>query len=208
MIAYTPIDISCKIPEHELLVDYIEKNHITNLKDQYGYTSLLCAIASKNLILNWQDANDVFSNRTNKELTFAPGVTDIFPELIDIANLLPFKDILGLVLNLHTTLLESHRDDLLNLGVYSPERYNVLLSPHYEQDSFFISKEKHGEKHYPKILKEYPIYAFNNNEAYHGADIVLDKRVILILIGNLDEQKHIELINRSVEKFKDYVIRY
>jgi hypothetical protein len=113
-----------------------------------------------------------------------------------------------MALSLHTTILESHRDEILNLGIYSPERYNVLLSPHYEQDSFFICKEKHGEKHYPKILKDYPIYAFNNNETYHGADLVLDKRVILICGGILDEQKHVDLINRSAEKFNNYVIRY
>ena len=208
MIAYTPVDISCKVPDHSLLVDYIEKNYITNLEQTYGYTSHLCAIASRNVILDWQDANEIFADHTSDKLYFAPGVTSLFPELLDILYSLPYKEIIGMALSLHTNILESHRDEILNLGIYSPERYNVLLSPHYEQDSFFICKEKHGEKHYPKILKDYPIYAFNNNESYHGADLVLDKRVILICGGILDEQKHVDLINRSAEKFNDYVIRY
>jgi hypothetical protein len=208
MIAYTPVDISCKVPDHDLLVDYIEKNYITNLEQTYGYTSKLCSIASNNVILDWRDANQIFADYAGDKLYFAPGVADMFPELLDILYSLPYKKIIGMGLSLHTNSLESHRDSILNFGSYSPERYNVLLSPHYEQDSFFICKEKHGEKTYPKILKEYPIYAFNNNETYHGADLVLDKRVILICVGILDEKKHIELINQSAEKFKEYVIRY
>lgn len=208
MIAYTPIDIKCKIPDHNLLVDYIEENYITNLQETYGYTSKLCSIASRNVVLDWRDANEIFADHTGDELYFAPNVTSLFPELINIVNLLPYKEIIGMALSLHTNFLASHRDEIMNLGVYSPERYNVLLSPHYKQDSFFICKENDSEKVYPKILEDYPIYAFNNNETYHGADIVLDRRVILICAGVLDDQKHVELVNRSAEKFKEYVIRY
>ena len=208
MIVYTPIDIKCNVPDHKLLVDYIEENYITNLQETYGYTSKLCSIASRNEVLDWRDANEIFADHTGDELYLAPKVTELFPELISIVESLPYTEIIGMALNLHTNFLASHRDEIINLGAYSPERYNVLLSPHYEQDSFFICKENNSEKIYPKILKDHPIYAFNNNEVYHGADIVLDNRVILICSGLLDKQKHIELINQSAEKFKDYVIRY
>ncbi len=51
------------------------------------------------------------------------------------------------------------------------------------------------------------MYAFSNNKVYHGADKVLDQRIILICAGILDEEKHNNLIKASSEKFKDYVIR-
>ena len=62
MIVYTPIDLPCRVPDHELLVNYIQQNHITNLQDTYGYTSLLTAIASRYQVNNWRDANDVFAD--------------------------------------------------------------------------------------------------------------------------------------------------
>jgi hypothetical protein len=47
MIVYTPIDIPCRVPSQKLLVDYIKNNHMTNLEETYGYTSLLACIAAR-----------------------------------------------------------------------------------------------------------------------------------------------------------------
>jgi hypothetical protein len=30
MIVYTPVDLPCQVPDHELLVNYIQQNHIIN----------------------------------------------------------------------------------------------------------------------------------------------------------------------------------
>lgn len=213
MIVYTPIDLPCRIPDHNLLVNYIKENYIINLKDTYGYTSLLSAIASRCDISNWRDANDVFADdgyeiTNDHSLYYPPGVKELFPELLEVLNVLPYKQILGACISLHTNYLAPHNDDVDTNFPSSPERYNILLSPHYDQDSFFICKELDGPRDYPTILKEYPVYAFNNKDIYHGADPVLDQRVIMICSGIIDEEKHQALIERSAEKFKDYVIRY
>jgi hypothetical protein len=213
MIVYTPVDIPLCVPDHALLVDYIKDNYMTNLQDTYGYTSLLAAIASRTPVNNWRDANDVFSNNSYEQISdpvlyFPPTVTSIFSELIKLLYELPYKQILGAALSLHTNYLAPHDDDADPSFPSSPERYNVLLSPHYDQDSFFICKEVDGPRNYPTILKDYPVYAFNNKDIYHGADQVLDQRVIMICSGIIDEKRHQELISRSVEKFKEYVIQY
>ena len=213
MIVYTPVDLPCQVPDHKLLVNYIQQNHIINLQDTYGYTSLLTAIASRYQVNNWRDANDVFVDDsyelTNDQTLYSPpGVTSLFPELFEILYKLPYKQILGAAISLHTNYLAPHDDDADTNDPSSPERYNVLLSPHYGQDSFFICKETDGHRDYPVILKDYPIYAFNNKDIYHGADPVLDRRVIMICSGIIDEEKHQVLITRSTEKFKDYVIQY
>jgi hypothetical protein len=213
MIVYTPVDIPLQVPDHALLVDYIQNNHMTNLQDTYGYTSLLAAIASRTPVDNWRDANDVFSDDSYEQtkdpiLYFPPSVNSLFPTLIKLLYELPYKQILGAAISLHTNYLAPHDDDADPNFPSSPERYNVLLSPHYNQDSFFICKELDGQRTYPTILKDYPIYAFNNKDMYHGADPVLDRRVIMICSGIIDEEKHQELISRSVKKFKEYVIQY
>jgi len=213
MIVYTPIDIPLRVPDHALLVDYIENNYITNLQSTYGYTSLLAGIASRTPVDDWRNANHVFSDSSyeqtdNPVLYFPPRVISLFPELIKLLYKLPYKQVLGAALSLHTKYLAPHDDDTDTNNPSSPERYNILLSPHYGQDSFFICKEVDGPRDYPTILKDYPIYAFNNKDIYHGADPVLDHRVIMICSGIIDEEKHRALIARSVEKFKDYVIQY
>ena len=212
MIAYTPIDIPCKVPDAKELLDYVMNNYIVNLPESTGYQSLLCSIASRVDAKNRRDANEVFQNidfqtiNSDIKLNYAPG---LMPELKDILEALPYKQITGAMLNLHTNPLPPHRDDILDLSnPMSPERYNALLTPHYEENSFFISKTLDSEKIYPKILKDYPIYAFNNKDFYHGADPVLDNRIIMVCAGIIDHEKHSELINRSAEKFKDHVIRF
>lgn len=206
MIAYTPIDMTVTLPDETVLKDYFFKNNITNLAETTGYTSSLCSLISRSPIDNWRDANQVFADYTGNDLYYAPGVRETLPELIDFIHRLPYTELIGAVLNLHTAYLAPHRDECMNLDIDGPERYNLLLTNHYEQDSFFICEEQNSEKKYPKILKDYPVYAFNNNKIYHGADTVLDQRIILICAGILDKEKHEELINRSVEKFREYVI--
>jgi hypothetical protein len=213
MIVYTPVDIPCRVPSQDALVDYVKNNHMTNLQDTFGYTSLLAPLVARHPVEDWRDANDVFADSgyelaKDHQLFFPAGVTALFPELFEILYKLPYKQIIGAALSLHTNYLAPHNDDIDITKPASPERYNILLTPHYGQDSFFLCREIEGPRVYPTILKDYPVYAFNNKDIYHGADTVLDNRVIMICSGILDNDKHQELIARSVEKFKDYVIEY
>jgi hypothetical protein len=208
MIAYTPVDIDVTIPNDIDYSEYVKTHHMTNLTQTYGYTSMLCPLISRNPVVDWKDATEVFADHTGNTLYYAPGVKENFPELIDLIHRLPYKEIFGAVLNLHLNELPPHQDELTNIDIVGPDRYNVLLTQHYNQESFFICKEPNSEKIYPKIIKEYPVYAFNNNRIYHGADKVLNDRVILICGGILDHDQHFELINRSLNKFKDYVIQF
>jgi hypothetical protein len=211
MIAYTPIDIKWSPPDYEKIKKYFLENHMNNLSSTTGYTSLLCAIASPHAVTNWRDANELFPDinydtlRENPVTYFAPGITKLFPELIELFNLLPFKQFIGAMFNMHVSELSTHRDRKINIGL-GPERYNVLVSPHYKQDSFYLTKNFNSKKYYTKNPIDYPIYAFNNNDLYHGADIVLDQRIIIICMGILDKERHFKLINDSVKKFKEYVI--
>lgn len=211
MIVYTPIDLPCRIPDRKKLTDYTIDNHITNLT----YTSMLCAVASRNPVKDWRDAREVFPDsdqgydlRDDPRVYYAPGFEETFPELVEFIGLLPYKQLIGAALNMHTNYLPAHQDDRDITGAASPERYNVLLTPHYGQDSFFIARSENSEKIYPKILEQAPVYAFNNKDIYHGADVVLDNRIILVCAGIIDHDQHQQLIDRSVEKFSDYVIRF
>jgi hypothetical protein len=103
-------------------------------------------------------------------------------------------------------LLPAHRDILIDAVPPNLERINILISPHYGKDSFFLQSTLESTPLYPTILEEYPAYAFNDTRMYHGADPVLDNRIIIVFVGILDKEKYQELTTRSIEKFKDYII--
>lgn len=209
-IAYTPIDLKFDKVDYPTLLDYVKTNFITNL----GYTSKLAPVATRYEVNDWTDCKEVFDKDNGYELKedydifFAPGIKELFPSIVDLIYRLPYKQLIGAGFNLHENTLYPHRDDVDTNLPYTPERYNVLLSPHYELDSFFVCENIDSKKVYPTILEDYPVYAFDNRNYYHGADPVLDDRIILVCVGIIDEHKHKQLIDSSVEKFKDYIIRF
>jgi hypothetical protein len=63
------------------------------------------------------------------------------------------------------------------------------------------------KKFYPTVVPGYPVYAFNNFDCFHGSDFVEGKiRMILDTAGMLDATAHKELLERSVKKFKEFLI--
>jgi hypothetical protein len=210
-VAYTPIDLAFDPVDTNLLLDYVNKNYVTNI----DYTSKLCVIATRHSVNDWTDGREVFDKETtgyrlkdNYRVFFAPEVETLFPSVIDLISRLPYKQLIAACFSLHENVLHPHRDEVDDSHPYTPERYNVLLTPHFTEKSFFVSEHLESEKIYPTMLEEYPVYAFDNRNYFHGADPVLDKRVILVCAGVIDEDKHKALVDTSVEKFKDYVIRF
>ena len=85
-----------------------------------------------------------------------------------------------------------------------PKRYSVYLTdPKY--NTFYVYGN--GTKHYPTFDNDYRCFAFNNFETMHGADAPTGLKIIFIISGMIDEEKHKELIERSTSKFADKVIR-
>jgi hypothetical protein len=51
-------------------------------------------------------------------------------------------------------------------------------------------------------------FVLNNHLGYHGAFLAPKKyrKITMFIAGKLDSIKHLELLNRSIEKYKDYII--
>lgn len=209
MIVYTPLDIKFKLPNYNDVLKYVEDNYVIGLEEHTGYTSWLCPIATPFPANNYRNANEVFPPNELDEfqqLNFVPGVLDKFPELNDIIDAMPYKVLYGVAFNLHRKPLPPHRDTLIDPDPPELERINILISPHYGQKSFFLQTSLASAPIYPTVLEDYPAYAFNDTKMYHGADPVLDDRIIIVFIGKLDKEKYAKLITRSIEKFKEYII--
>lgn len=209
MIVYTPLDIKFKLPDYNKVLKYVKENYVEGLELHTGYTSLLCPIATPFYAKDPRKAEDVFPPNPLsefKELNWIPGILEKLPELSDIVSSLPYDTLYGCMFNLHTTALPPHRDELIDQTPPSLERINILISPHYGENSFFLQKDMDSDPVYPTILEEYPAYAFNDTQTYHGANPVLDDRIIIVFVGILNKEKYNELVSRSIEKFKNYLV--
>lgn len=51
-------------------------------------------------------------------------------------------------------------------------------------------------------------FVINNHIGYHGSFLVPTeyRKITMFIAGRLDIEKHLELVNRSIEKYKDYII--
>lgn len=209
MIVYTPLDLTVQLPNHVAVLDYINKNYILNLKEHLGYTSRLCPIACPFPVSNWRDSKEVFTDQNLDnfvELHYVPGILELFPELTTIIDQLPYEKLYGMSFNLHTADLPAHHDTRIDSDPPELDRINVLVSPHYDQPSFFLQKDYNSNPVYPRILKDHPVYAFNDTAVLHGANPVLNNRIIIVFVGKLDKVRYKELTTRSIEKFKECVV--
>lgn len=209
MIVYTPLDIELTLPNYNEILKYVEENYVIGLEKHTGYTSWLCPIATPFAANDYRNASEVFPPNDLaefKKMNYVPGILDKFPELVDIINAMPYSTLYGVSFNLHKAPLGAHHDRALDLTPHDMPRINILISPHYGKSSFFMQDSNDGNRIYPTILKDYPAYAFNDTRMLHGADPVLDNRIIIIFVGILDKTKYSELVERSVNKFKKYII--
>jgi hypothetical protein len=51
-------------------------------------------------------------------------------------------------------------------------------------------------------------FILNNHLGYHGSFLAPKeyRKITMFIAGKLDSTKHLELLNRSIEKYKDYII--
>ena len=89
-----------------------------------------------------------------------------------------------------------------------PGTYKAFMV--YDKPLMYFQKEKAVEdkiyiKHPNELTKWFVI---NNHDALHAADLPEppDRKIIMSIFGKLDKEKHQEILKRSLEKFKDYII--
>lgn len=233
MISYTPIDLPIQLPDEDELYDYCVSNTlsktpnldngiicIVGCKEDLGDWRAIIdcyegRIYDDETAHMWAEHYDKLFNATNSvdnvgQLYFEPKFKNKFPTLVDACLKLPFKFITGIHLllagNKGTHLHKDPppmQDDPLQKTSIVPNRYNISLNC-FDEPRFFVQRPDGTDKTYMKVTREYPCFAFNNEDYLHGADIPgqpNERRMQLLIYGILDNDKHQEVLSRSVEKF-------
>ena len=87
-----------------------------------------------------------------------------------------------------------------------PCYYRILLDGTINDDTFYVYTKTLGKK-YCKLPDNSPGWAMGSYSCAHGNDESLSgQKLLLYVMGDIDIEKHQELIGRSYDKFKEYAI--
>lgn len=216
-ILFTPLDIPIELPNESEILNWAEANTLiqTEYKQYelgwFTHSPVACCIQPSDWrdIKLLQEVEDKLKNThvNTNETFFHPEFAKLFPGLVEAIKQLPFKELTGASVKIQRGPSFPHLDDLHTIeesGLDEPKRITMSLTD-VRFSTLYLEKNK--VKIHPRIPEGYPCYAFNNRDVLHAADYIPDRiRIILDTAGMLDAKKHKELLERSVEKFKEFVI--
>jgi hypothetical protein len=209
-VIYTPVDIEFEIPDEQEVIEWFHKHKITDTdyweyaegRHEWCYVALREEPESWYTYDAWLDWSQERKPIDDFGLFFHPGFEERFPGLAKCIRELPFDQIgtSGFIMQIGT--IPPHQDAAYD--IVEPRRYIIYVTdPKY--NTFYL--EHKGEKIFPQIDSKYRCFAFSNSDVMHGAVPTDRTKILLSTVGIMNEEKHKELIERSIKKFSDKVIR-
>ncbi len=152
---------------------------------------------------------------------------DLFPNLEKVLRMLPYKNF---DTNLHIDFREQvltnkpHQDPIARSMVdekLGPTSYKNLVMRDklesfyvlpYSSNSDVVQYDKRPITElnpiYPALPEDTDWFVINNHKGFHGSVLWPSnyRKITMFFAGELDELKHVELIERSFQKYKSYVV--
>ena len=152
--------------------------------------------------------NTMWENRreegVNEGVLLHPGLEEAFPSIANCIKQLPFKQLTVSGMLYQMGEIPPHKDAPDKHNPTEPRRYTIYLTDPNHNTFYFSDNESGENKIYPKLVS--PCFAFNNEDAWHGAIATNRPKIILTTAGIIDNEKHEALLKRSLEKYKDYAL--
>lgn len=224
-ILYCPLDIP-KFPK-ELTLDNIEDlydhqppTHPEIIKS-WNERGLYSLTAWKVLKLRTkpEDPNSVksrwFVQNEPGDWSWTPKAIKYAPSLIKwIEDYLPFKDIRYCAALSSVGTIKAHSDipftadqELIDYHKNNePALFRIVIDGDLIKNGFYVSSDTTG-KQYTTLPETSPGWAMGATTCLHGNDDQIPSHKILCYaMGELDRDKHQELIERSYLKYKDFAV--
>lgn len=171
-----------------------------------------------------QDWNWVNFKPVNKPID--PDLSKIFPNLNEQLQALPLLDYESTHFDFREQVFNNkpHQDPIArslvdsNLG---PTAYKNLVMRDMLETFYVLptstnpTVQQYDRRPRQLLSPVFPIlpndtdwFVLNNHVGYHGSFLAPPeyRKITMFIAGKLDEVKHLEIINRSIEKYKDYII--
>lgn len=210
-LIYLPIDIDVEWPDEATLVDWFHQHKLLDT-DYWEYESNRHTWAMTSTCKTPKDwrryDNTMWENRreegVNEGVLLHPGLEEAFPSIANCIKQLPFKQLTVSGMLYQMGEIPPHKDAPDKHNPTEPRRYTIYLTDPNHNTFYFSDNESGENKIYPKLVS--PCFAFNNEDAWHGAIATNRPKIILTTAGIIDNEKHEALLKRSLEKYKDYAL--
>jgi len=214
-LLYVPIDIEVNLPPEEELRKFHAENRIKDVDyhDIITWRHAYTMVASKYPIDDWGAFPwDFYQNKQTwkdfseeyNETKWSPAFVESFPQLVDAIKQLPFKQLSFVGWMAQFGPYAPHVDSPDVNNPTEPRRYNILLTnPKHNTFYFWDGENKIPQ---PEVDPRYPIFAFNNSDIKHATNPITGFKLAVGIMGVIDEEKHIALIERSLAKFPDKAV--
>jgi hypothetical protein len=214
-LLYVPIDIEVDLPPEEELRKFHSEHRIRDVDyhDIVTWRHAYTMVASKYPIDDWKAFPwDFYQNKQMwkdfseeyNETKWCPAFVDAFPKLVDAIKQLPFKQLSFVGWMAQFGPYAPHVDSPDENDPTEPRRYNILLTDSKHNTFYFWDGENKIPQ--PTVDPKYPIFAFNNSDVKHATNPVTGFKIAVGIMGVIDEEKHVALIERSLTKFPDKAV--
>lgn len=136
------------------------------------------------------------------------------PELCEFIEQLPFVSMRQCALVQPPAKTPPHYDEPIYMTPFlrdtAPSQYRIRWSNVTEKENeiFYMSKDSGATKVYPVLPEDTNTFVYDGSVWEHGTDkgFKINERALIVMSGIVDKKAHFELVNRSISKYKDYVL--
>jgi hypothetical protein len=219
-ILWVPLDLP-SVPEDLKLenisytfVPDLDKDKKQQLRDQrkhhlYVWNSFRLRIPRDNVEQPYDEqVSDVDWIWTEEALSICPALIDY------IETYLPFKKLKYVAAISSRGEVPMHFDHKENISEIEkqfyksndPYYYRLLLDGTINDNTFYVYTKTLGKK-YCKLPDNSPGWAMGSYSCAHGNDEPLSgQKLLLYVMGDIDTSRHLDLVERSYNKFREYAI--
>jgi hypothetical protein len=196
---YVPLDIpNIKLNDHEKFTSFYFENakQSTKLKsDMSGNHTNTSAFVSIDGVPT--------SEKSIWSKNYVPSIRTEFKELFDqIHEYFPIDHLDNFIIWNSIANIDFHRDESIMLDL--PVHFRIMLHNPNDNSTLYIKQDKPELLSIPSNTNS---FAWNNLRITHGSKLALPK--ILFLFGDvlrINWKKYDQLIEKSIEKYKEFVI--
>jgi hypothetical protein len=213
-LLYAQVDVPIKLPDPDDMRDFhithgvLNRDYEDAIQNRHDYT----VACSRYPMDDWRilptaqymDKKDWKFADQPYQLNWNPDFEKRFPTLVEGIKCAPFKEIAFAGWMRQISPYGAHTDSYDQLSPLEPRRYNILLTEP-EHNTFFMEDGNDGEVR-PISSSEYPMFVFNNTDVRHGTKPITKFKLMMGIVGIIDDDKHRELLHRSVQKFPEKCI--
>jgi len=155
--------------------------------------------------------------KQKRKVNIHPNLPECLYGLIKLINQLPIQcnhaEIVRQRKNvpLHNDASRGANEGEESLLPFEPSGYRLLIND-IRKDSFYFTPtykpEDRNTKHYIDIPMTTNTFVINELDMPHGADKIDEQKWIVTTTGIIDSEKHLEMLERSYEKYKNCAIFY